>query len=93
MKYKTDNLKELGQHFVQMEEIMSVLETLENGAPDIIATDDTKIKDLKLSKDEIAMMEDILKVKISKKDLIMDIAKRMKSQSWSLKVRLCLPGF
>jgi len=81
MKYKTHNLKELGQHFVQMEEIMSVLETLEEGAPKAIVTDGTTIKDLGLSKDEIALMEDVLEVKITKKDLIMDIAKRMKSQS------------
>ena len=81
MKYKTHNLKELGQHFVQMEEIMSVLETLEEGSPDAIATDETTIKDLGLSKDDIALMEDVLKVKVSKKDLVMDIAKRMKSQS------------
>ena len=81
MKYNTKNLKELGQHFVQMEEIMSVLETLEEGAPDTIATDETTIKDLGLSKNDIALMEDVLKVKVSKKDLIMDVAKRMKSQS------------
>ena len=81
MKYKTKNLKELGQHFVQMEEIMSVLETLEAESPDAIATDKTTIKDLGLSKDDIALMEDVLKVKVSKKDLIMDVAKRMKSQS------------
>ena len=81
MKYKTHNLKELGQHFVQVEEIMSVLETLEEGAPEAIATEGTTIKDLGLSKYEIALMEDVLEVKIAKKDLIMDIAKRMKSQS------------
>tara|TARA_B100002019_G_scaffold256439_1_gene239832 strand:- start:5028 stop:5273 length:246 start_codon:yes stop_codon:yes gene_type:complete len=81
MKYHTDNLKELGQHFVQMEEIISVLETLENGAPDMLATDKTSIKDLGLSKDDISMMEDILKVKISEESLIMDIAKDMKAQS------------
>ena len=82
MKYKTKNLKELGQHFVQMEEIMSVLETLEE-SPEAIATDKTTIKDLGLSEEGIALMEDVLKVKVSKKDLIMDVAKRMKSQSWS----------
>jgi len=80
MKYKTKNLKELGQHFVQMEEIMSVLETLEE-SPEAIATDKTTIKDLGLSEEGIALMEDVLKVKVSKKDLIMDVAKRMKSQS------------
>lgn len=81
MKYDTLNLKELGEHFVQLEEIITCLECLESGAPDVIATDSSTIKDLGLTKDEISTMELKLKVSISEDSRIMDIAKAMKAQT------------
>lgn len=81
MKYRTENLKLVGEHFVQLEEIMDLLETFDIEMPEEIIADTTTLKDLGLTKDDINLMEDILNVKLKAKSKIFEIAEAMKEVS------------
>lgn len=80
MKFSSTNIKLVKELFLPLEEIMDVLESIDEDWADVQFTDKTQIRDLNLTSEDYKFMEDTLKVRIKKKMLLVDLARKIQER-------------
>ena len=80
MKFSSTNIELVKELFLPLEEIMDVLESIDEDWADVQFTDKTQIRDLNLTSEDYKFMEDTLKVRIKKKMLLVDLARKIQER-------------
>ena len=80
MKFSSSDIELVKELFLPLEEIMSALESIDEDWKDIQFNDKTQMRDLNLSEEDFKFLEDTLGVKIKKKMLLVDLARKIKEQ-------------